>query len=241
MPVSAMRLAYSRLDGSDIMIKSPSGRAGTLGLLVQGTGDDRRHFGVTSAHVVCEPGDDGIGSPIEAHIGSARSVIGRVAYQTRLKLDRRNNSDVALIALNEDSRGAAASYEIEDWFDQKVRGRNQLSASSHGGAMKPHYYSASGHNGKRLIRCSAVTEIGAAELLDQSGQKVPFARLFHLVVTEGEVRAGHSGALIVRAQSDGSGLLAVGLVVGGQGRDLLAISWTEVSSALSSLGVSVES
>ena len=234
-PRSDFQFANAALDGSDLLIASSVGRVGTLGLVAAEDGGQGRVFGITNAHVVSRPNEDHTGDVIEAVVDGQRQAIGQVAYQSTYRAGNANTVDLALIALNETGRALARHHVIQN-IDGTVVGAGSLSFSRFGGAFREHKYGASTNQRRDVVRCAQPTEHSSIILTDQNGSRLGFGRAFVLHAGSPGVRAGHSGALLVRRQANDE-LIGTGLLAGGRGSTAVAFSFTEINAELASAGI----
>ncbi|WP_299737244.1 hypothetical protein [uncultured Roseobacter sp.] len=230
----ALVLANDVLDGSDLLLASGVGRFGTLGLVMRDAGTNTL-FGITNAHVVTRPDENHVGDRVRAVIGGSEHEIGRVAYHAAYRTAGVNAPDLALIELNATGAAHAAEFRVQT-FPGLVVGSGTLSFSRFAGARRPHGYGASTHSARHIVACSDPVEHPLIDLRDSSGHLLRFGRAFTLTASDGGVRPGHSGALIVREKAN-QDLIAVGLLAGGAGGTAVAFSMADVLREISKTGV----
>lgn len=234
VPGSDFQTTNSSLDGSDILIASNVGRAGTLGLVVREDGGSGRTFGITNAHVVSRPNENHVGDIIEAVVNNKRQIIGEVVYQSDYKTDVLNRLDLALIELNQIGKHLAKTHVIQT-FKGLVTGSSGLSFSRFGGALRQHAYGGSTQHSRDVVNCAMVSEHPETLILDNGVTPIRFSRTFIFSSVSNPVQSGHSGAVIVRSQNSGE-LLATGLLAAGGANSAFAFSFTDVLSELESVG-----
>lgn len=233
-PKAAFHMADGVLDGSDLLVASGVGRVGTLGLVFAEAGTGRL-FGLTNAHVVTRPDQDHTGDRIAAVVGGSEQEIGHVFYHSPFRTGIPNKVDMALIELNGLGKSLAQEFAIQT-FAGKVTGSGGLSFSRFGGAHRPHKYGGSTSTSRDIVQCTGPAEHPFADLLDKSGARMRFGRVFLLSAAGNGVRPGHSGSVIVRETTPGD-LLAVGLLAAGHGPAAVAFSMVDVIREIRQLGV----
>lgn len=222
----------NHLDGSDMLVASRVHRFGTLGIVVREAGGSGRVFGITNAHVVSRPNENHVGDPIEAIVNGNRFAIGHVAYQAPYFEGRKNNLDLALVALNSTGINLAETYKIQT-FPSMVVGSGQLSASKFGGALKEHSYGGSSQNSRDIVHCGALSEHSEVIIRDGS-TRMHFGKTFIFSSVSQNIKDGHSGSILVRQGS--SGLIAAGILAAGVS-SAFVFSFSDILSELRRAGI----
>jgi hypothetical protein len=234
VPATCFSTINGKLDGADIVIDGQQQRAGTLAFVFK---NEKGFFGITNAHVVTGPNGDARGQSVSVDLKGKRTQIGSVLGHSPYRNDLINRHDVALIRLDPGIVELANPFAIEAFSNQKIEKIGRLSASPQGASRRVYTYASKAQGALRRVALSEVTELPqGVRIIDRpSGTTLEFGRVFLLQVQSGSVRAGHSGAALVRAISE-TELLVVGLLFAGEGYVAFALSWPDFEKALSKFG-----
>lgn len=179
---------------------------------------------LTNAHVVARPDAWAIGEPVARPMGAPSPVIGRVHRMIRIRTDRTNRWDAALVRV-----GVPADRLVVGDPPLRVLGYGNLRA---GGEGRFFYVS----DGVR-VSCAHPEVVETPVDIDHGGGvSVSYSGFVLLEVSAGMPVPAHSGSLLV-GETDG-GVRACGLVFAGSARRVAVNGLRETLAALSSTGAS---
>lgn len=197
-------------------------RRGTAALAYRSPGG--RHLLLTCAHVVASLDAWGIGDPVERAAGARSLIIGRVHRMIRIRTDRTNRWDAAVV-------------RVDVPADRLVVGDPPLPVLGHGslraGAEGRFFYVSGGAR----VRCAHPEVVETPVEIDYgAGQSASYLGFVLLEVSAGAPIPAHSGSLLV-GETEG-GVLGYGLVFAGTARHVAVIRLRETLGALSSAAAS---
>jgi hypothetical protein len=169
---------------------------------------------------VARPDSWAIGDPVEGPLATASPVIGRVRRMIRIRTDRTNRWDAALV-------------RVEVLAERLVVGDPPLAVVGYGtlrpGAEGRFFYIS---DGARVSCAHPETVETPVEIDHGGGVSVSYSGFVLLEVSSGMPVPAHSGALLVG--ETGRGVLALGLVFAGNTRRVAVVRLREALGALSS-------
>jgi hypothetical protein len=179
---------------------------------------------LTNAHVVARPDSWAIGEPVDGPTGAGGPVIGRVHRMIRIRTDRTNRWDAALVRVE-----VPADRLVVGDPPLRVLGYGNLRAAAEG-----RFFYVS--NGSR-VSCAYPELVETPVEIDHGGGvSVSYSGFVLLEVTAGMPVPAHSGSLLV-GETD-AGVLACGLVFAGNTRRVAVTRLRETVAALSSTAAS---
>jgi hypothetical protein len=197
-------------------------RRGTAALVYRSPGG--QDLLLTNAHVVARPDAWAIGEPVERPPGARVPVIGRVHRMIRIRTDRMNRWDAALVRVD-----VPADRLLVGDPPLRVLGDGNLRA----GAEGRFFYVSDGAR----VSCAHPELVETPVEIDHGGGvSVSYRGFVLLEVSAGMPVPAHSGSLLV-GETDG-GVLAFGLVFAGNARRVAVNGVREALAALCSTAAS---
>jgi hypothetical protein len=181
---------------------------GTIALSYRSAGG--RDLVLTNAHVVARPDSSAIGELVEG--------VGVVHRMLRVKTDRVNSCDAAVI-----TPSVPSEFLVVGDPPVRVSGYGVLRPGAEG-----RFFYVSGAS---KITCSHPQSLESPVEIDYGEVSVSFDNVVILNVDTGTPTEGHSGSLLMRETSDGA--LACGLVFAGNTRHVLVDRVQDVMATLS--------
>lgn len=232
-PGSAFHVANNGfIDGGDILLNAFRTEKGTIALVSQKPGQSA--LAVTNAHVITDPNQNAVGASVISIIDGVETRIGSVVGHSPYRTDIVNQHDVALIRLDPGAENISAPFSVEAFPGRAITRVGRLNPAPTLGGRKTYFYASSASGFLEKVTLNNMTELNGFPARDGPAQ-LNFARVYRFSVTAGAVKAGHSGAAIVRPTGPGE-LLLVGILFAGRGNTAFALSWHDLDDALASFG-----
>lgn len=228
-PKSAFRVASGGFcEGAGLLLNAFHTKKGTVSLIAHKPGQGA--LAVTSAHVITCPDSSALEASVMAIINGVPTRIGSVVGHSPYRTGIINHHDVALIRLDPGAERIAADFGAGAFPGRTITRAGRLSPSPQQGGRKTCFYASNVSGRLEKVALRNVTELTGFTARDGAA-RLPFARVYRLCVTAGAVKAGHSGAAIVRPTGPGE-LLLVGILFAGRGNTAFALSWHDLDDAL---------